>query len=353
MITDQLLPRFGRIFQLLFFACLIISLGLTVILPAQAAGTLPHDTASLVSIAPKITLTDKRIASFHVAGTLNPSGFCLRFQIWGQQPDQIALVLSDPQDNTPIVAAAGGAFMFYDPVASEVLFIPKVPTSFFLFMDHHRAPMSSSEDSRPELKFGFKIHTRTDNKGPALALSVGAENTLIDIPSILEAVILGASIPGDRGTFLLPGRTPDGQGRLVAHIQPSRKEGAYARVELFKKEFSDQNPFLTLDSLELNIPIDPKRFVFPSKQLLHSGLPALIVHNPDQEISLQTVNQWVLAFMARSAMAEPEHSKFKATVEEVAGHTLDWDKLKQVDHKNKTLLRSVFAEEAIPVLSQP
>jgi hypothetical protein len=71
--------------------------------------------------APHLSLQEKNINSFEATGQLNWEQVHVKFELFAARPHKTALRVLDPQDSTPILWACGGEFMFYDPLADEIV----------------------------------------------------------------------------------------------------------------------------------------------------------------------------------------------------------------------------------------
>ncbi len=287
----------------------------------------------LVRLAPRITLEDRKISTFEVRGTLDFEGIQLRFMVAGKQPNRHSLTVLDPRDGMPILVGAGNSYLFYDPVASEVLLGNAAP-QFVLRMD-------SADES---LKLAFGVHEPEDGKGkPGEAR---ADDVVIDLRSVMAGADQGLGIAkaeGDR--FVVEGKTRRG-GRFLAYVTPSRSGSPYGRIEFFKADVNATRPFLVLDRIVLNGPLPEERFVLSEEKLL-AAVPS-IRRVPDgvtvrRDVSLATFYR---ALVTRFVLADPANRKMMPVVEKMARHVIDWEQVRKKDAAIAPSLKAFFKDLA-------
>lgn len=308
-------------------------------LPAPAAEPAGMDAAELVKLARVISLEDKEITSFHVSGVLEAGPMRLRFTVAGKQPDQIAFRLEDPRDGTPLLATAGEGAMIYDPLASEILLFDAC-TDFTLRMD---PPGAGGKDKDPDaytLAFGFFTHS-PDSKEH--------KPTIIDIPSLLAAMVPPALVTADgTGSYVLDGKSKAGNS-LTARIEPARAEGAFTRVALASKETSSDKLALTLDEIRINPTLPDSLFRLPEEDLKTSKLPVRRIENAGGLEEMVSMGKMLRAVMFRFALAGHADEKIRAKLEALAMKKLDWDAVERADREAGQVLKSIFkAQPAAP-----
>ena len=292
------------------------------------------DTEALLQLAPRISLEEKSISTFEVKGTLDLDGIRLRFIVSGRQPDQLALRLLDPRDGIPILVGAGNSFMFYDPIASEVLLGQAVPR-FTFKMD--------PEDQELTIGFGFdSIRNAKATKGEEKP-----ETTLIDIHSLLTSLKQGLEIrEKEDHRLVVEGKTERG-GRIVAYVTPSRREGPYTRLELYRSAVAGSQPFLVIDEIVLNQPLPAERFAFSEKKLRES---ALITRQISDDLAIKetlSLDKFYQVVMARLVLAGVDNPELKSIVEKMSQSNVDWKQVEKKDQAISTILKSIFRDVAV------
>ncbi len=292
------------------------------------------DGGKLLQLAPRISLEEKGISTFEVKGTLDLDGIRLRFIVSGRQPDQLALRLLDPRDGMPILVGAGNSFMFYDPIASEVLLGQAVPR-FTFKMD--------PKDQELTIGFGFhSIRNEKEKKGEEKP-----ETTLIDIHSLLASLKQGLEIgTKEDHRLVVEGKTERG-GRIVAYVTPSRREGPYTRVELFTSDPAGSPPFLVIDEIVLNQPLPAERFASSEKKLLES---ALITRRISDDLAIKetlSLDKFYRVVMARLVLAGLDNPELKSTVERMSESKVDWKQVEKKDRAISIILKSIFRDVAV------
>lgn len=291
------------------------------------------DTEALLQLAPRISLEEKSISTFEVKGTLDLDGIRLRFIVSGRQPDQLALRLLDPRDGMPILVGAGNSFMFYDPIASEVL-LGQAVSRFTFKMD----------PGDQQLMIGFGFHSVRDEKEKKGEEK--PETTLIDIHSLLASPKQGLEVRAKEDhQLVVEGKTERG-GRIVAYVTPSRREGPYTRVELYKSDVAGSQAFLVIDEIVLNQPLPAERFAFSEKKLLES---ALIRRRISDELAIKetlSLDKFYRVVMARLVLAGVDNPDLKATVERMSEGKVDWKQVEKRDRAISIILKSIFRDVA-------
>lgn len=287
----------------------------------------------LARLAPRITLEDKKISTFEVRGTLDFEGIRLRFMVAGRQPNLHSLTVLDPRDGMPILVGAGNSYLFYDPVASEVL-LGKAAPQFVLRMD-------SADES---LKLVFGVHEPEDGKGKQG--EARPDDVVVDLRSVMAGADQGLGIVKAEGNrFVVEGKTRRG-GRFLADVTPSRGGSPYGRVEFYKADVNATRPFLVLDRIVLNGPLPEERFVLSEEKLLAS-VPS-VRRVPEgvtvrRDVSLATFYR---ALVTRFVLADPANRKMMPVVEKMARHVIDWEQVRKKDAAIAPALKAFFKDLA-------
>jgi hypothetical protein len=298
---------------------------------SKADGQALPSAQQLLLTAPHLSLQAKEINSFEATGRLDWEQVHLKFELFASRPDQTTLHVLDPKDQTPILWASGGAFMFYDPVADEVVIGRGFP--FFLFRIE---PVSQEvkEDGlgREQLNLGFGVSTQAATAASGLALDLKSFWTNLKEPPQVH--------PGEKGAWLLHGRTQKG-GRIIAHISPARAAGPYKRFELFLSDAAKE-PFCTLEEITINQPLKPGIFEFPQKFLLNSGLRIRKIEPTAEPGFLLDMAGLARAILARLAIHGGD--EIKDLVEKMYFRKLDWGALAVSDRRASGILISMSKE---------
>jgi hypothetical protein len=297
--------------------------------PTPHTQTLPS-AQQLLLLAPHLSLQEKDLHSFRAAGRLDWQQVQLKFELFAEKPDRTALRVLDSKDRTPILWASRREFLFYDPLANEVVMGKGVPF-FHLRMEKESNPAREEDRGKGNLIFGFGISSNVTKAASGLAVDLKSfwMNTQ-GIPEVRS---------GEEGTLLLHGRTPRG-GRIIAHIHPARDAGPYKRFELFMAE-GGKEPFCTLEEITVNQPSKPGQFNFPKRFLLNSGLPVRQIEPGGAGFSLD-MGRLVRAMLARMAIHGAE--EIKPLVEKMYSQEPDWGALAMRDERASKILISITEE---------
>ena len=294
--------------------------------PPSHAQTLPT-AQQLLPLAPHLSLEEKDLRSFRAAGRFDLEQVHLKFELFAEKPDRTALRVLDARDRTPILWASGGEFLFYDPLADEVVVGKGVPF-FRLRMEKETNPAREEDRGKGNLIFGFGIST--DVTEAASGLTVDLKSFWTNVQGLPEVRA------GDEGTFLLDGKTSRG-GRIIAHVHPARDAGPYKRFQLFMPD-GRKEPFCTLEEITINQPSKPGQFDFPKKFLQKSGL-RIRQMEPGEAGSPLDLGKLVRSILARMAIHGAE--EIKPLVEKMYSQKPDWGALATRDKRASTILVSM------------
>ena len=296
------------------------------------------DVDALVSLAPRVSLQEETISSFQVKGTLNYNGLKYRFSVSAKQPDQVAVRVLDPSDGTPIMVGASGSLFLYDAIKSEVVLAEVIPCFTLSFENEP----GSSDKARLVAEFGFKGSTGKSKTRDDL---LSAHATIFDIPSLMAKVTKTIRVKRDAADgFVISGSSTNGS-TLKAHILPSRKEGAYTRVEIYPPK--SEIPFIVLDKIILNQPIPAEHFMFPKDRILSSGVTTRALSVQTTVHSALSVKQLWLSLMTRLALSAGANAEIRATVEDLSMRKLNWTELEQKDQTLSAILRAIFQDDSL------
>lgn len=319
------------------FAVLILLLAATPLRAADPAPALPP-ADDLIKLTRAISLQDKTLRSFQVGGTLHAGAAGLRFTVSGRQPGDLAIRLDDAQDGTPMLIAAGGRVMMYDPVAAEIL-VFKTHSEFILRMEPPPAnpPADAKEAPAHTLNFGFFVH------------SPGSKETMptvIDVPSMFDAVQKPLEVVADGpGAYVLEGRSSMGN-RLSARVEPGRDAGACTRLALYDRNGAPEQPVLDLDGIRLDVDLADDLFRLSDEQIAASGLPVRRMEGEGMLKQLASVGMLVRAVMFRVALAGGADNEMKGKLAATAGGKVDWEALEQSDRTAGKALKAAFSSGA-------
>jgi len=299
--------------------------------PSVYGQTLPS-AQQLLLLAPHLSLEEKEINSFQAIGEFDFEQINVKFELFAAKPDKTALRVLDPQDSTPILWACGGEFMFYDPLADEIV-IGKGRPLFVFRIGRVSQEVKQDGLGEEQLSFGFGVSTEATAAVSGMALDLKSFWT--NLKSLPEVH------PGAKGTFLLLGRTQKG-GRIIAHVNPARPGGPYERFELFMSDAGKQ-PFCSLDKIAINPPLKSSRFEFPKKFLLDSGM-RIRQMGPTEEACFQIdMGRLIRAILARLAIYGG-NEKVKELVEKMYSKKPDWGTLAERDKQASRILKSMIKE---------
>lgn len=314
-------------------AALCLLLAATPLRAADPAPVLPP-ADDLVKLTRVISLQDKTLRSFQVGGELNVGAAGLRFTVSGRQPGDLAIRLDDAQDGTPMLIAAGGAAMMYDPVAAEIL-VFKTHSEFILRMDPPPAnpPADAKEAPAHTLNFGFFVHSPGSKE---------TKPTEIDVPSMFDAVKKPLEVVADGpGVFRLEGKSSMGN-RLSARVEPGREAGACTRLALYDRNGAPEQPVLELNDIRLDADLADDLFRLSDEQIAASGLPVRRMEGEGMLKQLASVGMLVRAVMFRMALAGGADNELKAKLAATAGGKIDWEALERSDRTAGKALKGAF-----------
>jgi len=299
--------------------------------PSVYGQTLPS-AHQLLLLAPHLSLQEKDINSFQATGKFDFEQINLKFELYAAKPDKTALRVLDPQDSTPILWACGGEFMFYDPLADEIVIGKGMPL-FVFRMEKVSQEVKQDGLGEEQLSFGFGVSTEATTAVGGMALDLKSFWT--NLKSLPELH------PGEKGTFLLLGRTQKG-GRIIAHVNPARTGGPYERFELFMSD-AGKEPFCSLDGITVNQPLKASRFEFPKKFLLDSGMRIRQMGPAEEAGFVLDLGKLVRAVLTRLAVYGG-NEKIKELVEKMYSRKPDWGALAERDKQASRILRSMVTE---------
>lgn len=301
--------------------------------PATAAGQAAPSPQQLLSLAPCLSLQEKDVRSFQAKGRLDLEQVHLKFELFAEQPDRTALRVLDAQDDTPILWASARTFLFYDPLANEVILGEGVPI-FVFRMEKAGSEAKEEEAGKEQLSFGFGVSTDAAKAVSGMAVDLRSFwNDLQNAPEVR---------PVEKETWLLRGKTRRG-GRIIAHISPDRAAGPYTRLELYFPDAEPaQGPFCTLDEIRVNQPARPGQFHFPQESLLNSGLRVRRIESQEALQALFDMGKCARAILARLAINGAD--EIKPLVEQMCTEKPDWKALTASDSRASQILRSMAEE---------
>jgi hypothetical protein len=300
--------------------------------PKVYSQTLPS-AQQLLILAPHLSLQEKDINSFQATGKFDFEQISLKFELFAERPDKTALRVLDPQDSTPILWACSGEFMFYDPLADEIV-IGKGNPLFVFRMEKVSQEVKQDGLGEEQLSFGFGVSTEAATSVSGMALDL--RSFWMNRKSLPEVH------PGEKGTFLLRGRTQKG-GRIIAHVNPARSGGPYERFELFMSD-AGKDPFCSLDKIAINQPLKSSRFDFPKKFMLDSGMRIRQMGLSEEAGFQIDMGRLVRAILARLAIYGG-NEKVKDLVEKMYSRKPDWGALAERDRQASRILKLMIKEE--------
>ena len=321
-------------------AALCLLLAATPLRAADPAPVLPP-AEDLIKLTRSISMQDKTLRSFQVGGALHAGAAGLRFTVSGRPPGDLTLRLDDARDGTPVLIAAGGSVMMYDPLAAEIL-VFKAETEFVLRMEPPPAnpPADAQEVPAHTLNFGFFVH------------SPGSEETMptvIDVPSMFDAVQKPLEVVADGpGAYRLEGRSSKGN-RLSARVEPGREAGACTRLALFDRNGAPEQPVLELSDIRLNTDLPDALFRLSDEQIAASGLPVRRVEGAGMLKQLASFGMIMRAVMFRMALAGGADNEMKTKLAATAGRKVDWEALERSDRAAGKALKAAFPTTSVKV----
>ena len=301
--------------------------------PLSHAQPLPS-AQQLFALAPHLSLEEKDLRSFRAAGRFDYEPVHLKFELSAEKPDRTALRVLDARDRTPILWAAGREFLFYDPLADEVVLGSGVP--FFVLRMEKEGDSAKEEDrGKGNLKFGFGISTNIANAASGLTVDLKSFGRVVQgVPEVRAA---------EEGNLLLEGKTAKG-ARIIAHSDRARDGVPHKRFELFMPE-GGKEPFCTLEEITVNQPSKPSQFDFPKRFLQKSGLRVRHME-PGEAGAPLDLGKLVRSILARMAIHGAE--EIKPLVEKMYSRKPDWGVLAIRDKRASAILISMAEAKEQP-----
>jgi hypothetical protein len=314
-----------------------------IVLPGSVIAESSNTTIAmeLFKLAPCISLNEKVVTTYQVRGLFDFNGIHLQFNVLGKKPNQSALLILDPRDETPIMFAVGNSFMLYDPILSEVLLGHAVST-FTLNVERLTTGSGEADADNQNLVIGLGF--RPIGGGKERSSEEGLGTTIIDIHSLLGLLMPPVEVKKERDgeRFVLSGHTKRGN-TAKAYVVPSRKEGPYARVELYLA--GEPNAFLILDEIMLNQPIPAERFAFPEEKLKASGLPTRQLTADTSIKAILSVDRFVQAIMARLVLTGAYSEELRSAVEKMTMQKINWQNMVVEDRRVSPILKATLIND--------
>ncbi|MGB0292978.1 MAG: hypothetical protein ACPGIA_10415, partial [Luteolibacter sp.] len=141
--------------------------------------------------------------------------------------------------------------------------------------------------------------------------------------------------------YMLSGQT-DAGNQVVAVVDPDRKQGAFSRLELYQA--NSKNPFMVLDEISINQPIQDERFVFPVDRLKKSGIPAKEIKTEKIINGLLSIKRMMMAIMTRMVIIGEGQIGLKRRIEAMSSKPIDWDQVRENDAKYSPALKKIFED---------
>jgi hypothetical protein len=286
-------------------------------------------TRLLVALAPVLDSSDRSCRSLDIGGYTaagamgsdKPPGGYLRFRVIYRAPDRFSLLLSDPEDGTPVAFGSGRKMLVYDPVDPAVYYserggirLEMVGTGGQLRFNCTYL-LCSSKPSRILLDFTSLLSITSGQQGAA---HVAFE----------EQVVRGKA-----GIFRLSRRYEDGVN-LTLNVDTS-KPCPYTATTLAWNGVT----MMCLDRLILNAPLGDELFEFPVKERLGRGLPlkeATTDENPAANLRMTEVIGRAYAVRAVVNQMRPP-----AAPDVPGPGGVDWATVRENDRKYAKALREL------------
>ena len=297
------------------------------------------DAENLAAMAPRVSLDNELIKSFEVSGVLD-TGVKLRFRVLGKQPNHLAMWIMDPIDGTPVMVGIGDKATLYDPLASEMLVAHPIRSAFRLDVQEDHENLDKQGKPTNQLNFGFGVHSLKD-EGEDKEDEQATGRIVIDIASIYGFLPRPLELKQELDRYMLSGQT-DAGNQVVAVVDPDRKQGAFSRLELYQA--NSKNPFMVLDEISINQPIQDERFVFPVDRLKKSGIPAKEIKTEKIINGLLSIKRMMMAIMTRMVIIGEGQIGLKRRIEAMSSKPIDWDQVRENDAKYSPALKKIFED---------
>ena len=287
---------------------------LPLFLPAIA---LPGELSpqQLLDLAPRLSLDQRSLQSFHFAGQLEAGYLKWAFDLACEHTGHYALDISDAHDGTPVAVAVDGRLVIYDAPAGRVFVsgTDRVALNF----------VAAVRGNQMKVDWGIDNHANARD---------AAE---IDLRSFVAGLTAPTARRERGGTYTLTGRTKSQSNTITVRIDLARK-CPYVRLDSVGVKDSVQLHFTDIRRGE---PIPPSRWAFPSV----AALPQGVVMNMDDLTEVGMKNALAAVGLSFAYRAAIDHPELRLNWEGNHGH-VDWEKARQQDADLSAAIRSSITD---------
>ena len=294
---------------------------------------------NLAALAPRVSLDNELIKSFEVSGVLD-TGVKLRFRVLGKQPNHLAMWIMDPIDGTPVMVGMGGKATLYDPLASEMLVAHSMGSSFQLEVQKDHENLDKQGKPTNLFSYYFGVHPLKD-EGEDKEDEQAAASIVIDVASFYGFLQRPLELKQELDRYILSYQT-DAGNKVVAVVDPDRKQGAFSRFEIYQA--NSKNPFMVLDEISINQPIQDECFLFPMDRLKESGIPTKEIKTNNIISGLLSIKRIMMAIMTRMVIIGDGQIGWKRRIEAMSSKPIDWDQVRENDAKYSPALKKIFED---------
>jgi hypothetical protein len=262
----------------------------------------------VLDLAPRISLNNPEIRAFRFAGHAKlGDGMQFAFDVAAERPSHLAIVITDPDDQTPYFVAIERHTLLYD-----------APKLRVFAGDHTSATFIAKRDNGK-----MDIRWIVDNGKD--------DDVQIDLFSFFTGLPLSCDHEPD-GTLTLKGVSPKGV-TVTARVDLRDKRSPYKAV--LETKAGDANPFLSIDKIVINAPLPPVLWRFPRFESLLSSNFTL---QPYREFALERNYTAALPVIYRGMLRDPTG---RPKWEQQFG-PVDWERAKRQDAKVTQALREKY-----------
>jgi hypothetical protein len=279
----------------------------------------------LIAIAPVIDSADPKCQSIEVRGRMRSQGEVnLRFRAVYRAPDHFAFLFSDGGDGAPLMFVADGQGVLYDPIEPT---LRRIPHGAYALIRLER------KGERANFSFGLGLHSKEDADPEEIP------RILLDFRSILALAAENQRLIDTGGeTYRL---IIQRHKESVDHYEFDKKlQPSLQKYVAFLKD--ELEPFLTLDSIRLNVALRDEEFRLPDLSRL-AGKIAVRDFPTDGVLSgVKTIGEICRTAYVRVAAHNPKARRIVPFPRLVG---IRWDEIRQHDLVCAPALRELFASQ--------
>jgi hypothetical protein len=274
----------------------------------------------LIDRAPVIRSSDEGCRSIELCGYVRAGeSACLTFRAIYRAPNHFALLIRDGADETPLLLAAEGRMLLYDPLRSELLW--KEDSNI------HFSIAKEGDD--------LKIHldVTTDKDRPS--------NVLVDVKSLVAGPFMNDRVVqiGERMYHLT--RTTEKGNAMECDIDLDQEQ-SYTNIKII--HVGKNKPSVCIESLKVNGNIDQEEFSSPKRDELAEKTCLRELQGGAMAGRGGGLTVLMSACYARAAINKLE---MREAIEHAGLSDIDWKRVEENDKRVSHVLREALKTAAI------